>query len=342
MVNDVLTNANDPDAADSVIKTRLLESVRDGAVSACQHHDQQGLNHDVSTVTQSVDQKVPMLSEVVESHFKDVSLGWDAKHFEGNERDLRPRLELIVEVLGDTPINKITREDVARFKETVLMLPSNRKKKECYRSKSIRELVAMPIPDSDKLSPKSINKNLEKASSFFKWSRANCTFVTEELWHPLARRVRDDVPVDEQRDAFNAEDLRRLFQSKEYREGIHKTPSQHWIPLLGLFTGARQNELCQLYKSDVYKDPESGIWVIDINDNAPDKKLKKRGHGRVVPIHPTLLDLGFIKYVKSVCEQRLFPELPLTRDGYQDRFSKWFNRTYRSRTYCNVGNAPGC
>ena len=38
-------------------------------------------------------------------------MGWDRKHFDGNDLDLRPRLELIVEIIGDKPCDQITRED---------------------------------------------------------------------------------------------------------------------------------------------------------------------------------------------------------------------------------------
>jgi integrase len=282
----------------------------------------------------------PLLSELIDAYLEDVSLGWDAKHFEGNDRDLRPRLDLIVEIIGDKRCDAITREDVRKFKEVTMKLPSNRKKKAAYRDKSISELMEMKIPEGDLLSPKSINKNLEKASSFFKWCRANSTFVSDELWHPLNRRVNDDVPEDEQRDAFTDEDLRRLFLSKQYLNGTHKHPSHFWVPLLALFTGARQNELCQLYKSDIYQDSDSGIWVINLNDKSIDKKLKKRNHGRIVPVHPKLIELGFLKFVESINEERIFNELARMRGGYQHSLSNWFNRTYRSQNHCDVGNRP--
>jgi integrase len=303
-------------------------------------HSRIGSFHSTNSHQPEPASDAPLLSALIDDYFKDVSLGWDAKHFEGNERDLRPRLDSILEIIGDKPCVTITREDVAKFKEVTMKLPSNRKKKAAYRDKSIAELMIMEIPNGDLLSPKSINKNLEKASSFFKWCRANSTFVTEELWHPLTRRVKDDVPDDEQRDAFSDSDLQKLFLSTHYIQGTHKQPSHFWIPLLGLFTGARQNELCQLYKSDVYQDPDSKIWVLDLNDKSLDKKLKKRKHGRIVPIHPTLIELGFVKFVESITTDRVFNELSMVRGGYQHSFSNWFNRTYRSPKHCDVGNQP--
>ena len=181
---------------------------------------------------------------------------------------------------------------------------------------------------------------MEKASSFFRWCKNNCSFVTKELWHPLIVRKKDNTLASEDRDTFNEEDLAKLFQSKEYINGTHKNASHYWVPLLALFTGARENELCQLYKSDIFQDPESEILAIDINDNANDKKLKNKSSRRKVPIHPTLISIGFLKFVKSMESDRLFPELKLSRSGYQDAFSKWFNRTYRSPKNCDVGNGP--
>ena len=219
--------------------------------------------------------------------------------------------------------------------------PANKNKKKAYRDMSIDDLMKMQVPDNDKLSITSINKNLEKASSFLKWLRANSSYVTEELWHPLSKRPKNVVPEDEQRDEFSEDDLVKLFQSKEYTKGLHSCPSRYWVPLLGLFTGARENELCQLYKSDVSQDDETKIWFIDINQNSPDKKLKKASHKRVVPIHPQLVKLGFIEFATNIKTERLFNELAHRRDGYASAFSKWFNRTYRGEKNCNVGNKDG-
>jgi hypothetical protein len=164
--------------------------------------------------------------------------------------------------------------------------------------------------------------------------------MATDLKKPINNSPKNTTPDDEQRDAFSDEDLKNLFESKQYVRGTHKQPSHFWIPLLGLFTGARENELCQLYKTDIYQDATSGVWVIDINENSPDKKLKKTFHKRIVPIHKKLVDLGFIDFSKSVKTDRLFGDLPHLRDGYGDKFSKWFNDTYRNKTNCNVGQLP--
>jgi hypothetical protein len=72
--------------------------------------------------------------------------------------------------------------------------------------------------------------------------------------------------------------LKKLFCSKAYLTDGHKKPYHFWLPILALFTGARQNELAQLFLSDIREN--DGLWVIDINANNESQKVKtKSGKG---------------------------------------------------------------
>ena len=98
------------------------------------------------------------------------------------------------------------------------------------------------------------------------------------------------------------------------------------MPLLGLYTGARLNELCQLYVNDIRQIDK--IWCIDINRNTNDKKLKNASSERIIPIHPKLIELRFLEFVKeqkSNQSQRLFSHLKLGSDGYIKYVSRFFN-----------------
>jgi integrase len=126
-----------------------------------------------------------------------------------------------------------------------------------------------------------------------------------------------------------------LFNNDYYFRNKHRKASQYWIPLLGLFTGARINELCQLYVSDIKE--VDGVWVVDINGEGS-KKLKSLNAQRQVPIHSILINqLKFLEYVEKLRgkEIRSFLELKESRDGYSQGFSKWFNRTFKNNV--NVG-----
>lgn len=127
-----------------------------------------------------------------------------------------------------------------------------------------------------------------------------------------------------------------MFHYDDYTQGLHKHSFQYWTPLIGLFTGARENEICQLYVDDIRQDAESGIWIIDFNENEPErtqKSLKRPYHARPFPIHKRLRDLGileFAAYQRQRGEDRLFPELPYRgKNKYADKMQRWFNRTYQ-------------
>jgi integrase len=127
--------------------------------------------------------------------------------------------------------------------------------------------------------------------------------------------------------SFTPEDLTLLFNSKHYVHGSFKKPSDYWMPLLGLFTGCRGNELAFLFKEDIRKHPDNGIQYIYIRIN-PEiaKRAKSRNSVRSIPIHPQLKKLGFLKYVASLKDgSRLFPELIEDKRNKGDFYKKWGN-----------------
>ena len=100
--------------------------------------------------------------------------------------------------------------------------------------------------------------------------------------------------------------------------------AHYWLPILGLFTGARLNELCQLQITDVKE--EEGILFLNITDDANDQRVKTAGSKRRCPIHSTIEMLGFrdfYEWRKASGEKLLFKEVKLSKDGYySDGMSK--------------------
>jgi len=58
-----------------------------------------------------------------------------------------------------------------------------------------------------------------------------------------------------------------------------------------MFQGMRMNEICQLYKEDIKKI--DNIWCFDINRDR-DKSIKNDDSIRIIPIHQSVIDSGFI------------------------------------------------
>lgn len=149
-------------------------------------------------------------------------------------------------------------------------------------------------------------------------------YINENVFTGLQVGKNGKKRTDLQRKAFTTDDLRKLFvDSKEYEQ--HKSPRADywWIPVIGLFTGMRLEEICQLHVSDIKK--VQGVWCIDINDE--DDKTVKTGEQRIVPIHDTLIDLGFLEYVGTVKNRkRLFPNLKRINHRYGHAFGQYFGR----------------
>ena len=139
----------------------------------------------------------------------------------------------------------------------------------------------------------------------------------------LARTVNQD----EERNAYTNDDIKKLVSS--LGEVKVEAPERYFVPLIGMYSGARLNEICQLYVEDVKRF--EGVWCFDINDER-DKRLKTLSSRRLVPIHPRLAELGFLEYVEQLRGHgavRLWENLPAGRDGYGHLFSKWYQRHNR-------------
>jgi integrase len=97
------------------------------------------------------------------------------------------------------------------------------------------------------------------------------------------------------------------FKDAEVKQILSATLAQHrtslpekaklarrWIPWLCAYTGARVNEMSQLRGQDITN--EDGIWCVRIT---PEAGGTKSGDARTVPLHPHLIDQGFLDLAKS-------------------------------------------
>ncbi|EPR43904.1 integrase family protein [Desulfovibrio sp. X2] len=246
--------------------------------------------------------------------------------------DIQSTLSNLVDILGDVPVGSIDYEAMRTFKSTLLRLPPNRKKAKAYRDKSVAEILAME--PAARISKTTFNNIMTNVASFCEWCKTH-GHMTENYAKGMKVKQKHARP-DSARDVYTPEGLALLFGAKGYTGDSFKHAYMFWIPLLCAFTGARLEELCQLYVADVRE--ADGVWVLDINENPDaagnrDKHVKNGSSIRLVPIHPVLRDLGFLDYRASVAaagNERLFPELKKIRERYSHDASKWFGRFRKS------------
>jgi integrase len=126
---------------------------------------------------------------------------------------------------------------------------------------------------------------------------------------------------------FNQELFQQLGLPKDWRSG---NEAAYWIPLLGLYTGARLSELAQLRTIDIHVSEE--IPVISISNIGAGQKVKTSASLRTVPIHSELLRLGLLFYlekIKAKGHDSLWPDLKQRKDKPGGYFSNWFGE-YRA------------
>ncbi|KWF80075.1 hypothetical protein WL93_24415 [Burkholderia diffusa] len=146
--------------------------------------------------------------------------------------------------------------------------------------------------------------------------------------------------TEKARISFDTRALNAIFSNPIYTRGERPVrgagEAGYWIPLLGLYTGARVEELCQLAPDDVYE--EAGHWCAQFVYNAErGQRVKNLGSIRRIPVHADLIRLGFVKYVQSrQGTSRLF-DLAVDRHGKaSSSWVKWFGTYLRS--VCGVTN----
>lgn len=128
--------------------------------------------------------------------------------------------------------------------------------------------------------------------------------------------IRFPVEGSKRREPFRYDELRAIHLSEQFRtyaspsgrKGADAVP--YFMPLLGLFSGARVGELVQLEVADVRQ--HNDVWVLDIHEETEGSTVKTDNGIRRIPVHPELVRLGFLDYVadlRAAKETKLFPSL---------------------------------
>ncbi|NRP45532.1 hypothetical protein XMV225_002714 [Aliiroseovarius sp. xm-v-225] len=250
--------------------------------------------------------------------------------------DRKVAVQLFAEFVGtSTTVGNISKGHAREWVEVLYLMPTKAAQRKEFRGKTVVAILKinehLKLPTIGKTT---VRKYISGVSGFYKWLKSQ-GYVDENIWEGLSPAVKKGRS---QRATFTVPQLQQLFSSplfvgceepKDIRSysthGQYLVRDWHyWLPLLAAFTGARLGELVQLETADIKK--EGDINFIRITDEGidPQKSTKNRQSKRSVPIHSILLELGFIQYVASHAEGRLFPELRRNTRGHFGAASKFF------------------
>ncbi|MBR9827177.1 MAG: site-specific integrase [Oceanospirillales bacterium] len=247
-----------------------------------------------------------------------------------SQREYEIGKSVITDLLQDPPLQSIDKASARRLKTLLGSLPKNVTKKAKF--KGLSRLQAATLEHSeDTISTTTINKHLNQLKTIMKWCIDNGYYSGANPVDGLS--IRQKRKSNEARLPFDQSDLSKIFNHKIFTdEGKRfRNTYKFWVPLLALFSGARINEICQLYIDDISLNTE--IPSIRITDAREDQSLKNSYSQREIPIHSELLRIGiegYVEYLQQSGQQRLFPDITLSRDGYGSAPSKAFNRMIRS------------
>lgn len=275
------------------------------------------------------------LCEAVDKYIEDKADKWRTS----SKKDIVPDLRDFAAMVGDIQATDLNRDHMRTYHRIMHHLPKRRTVDPKYKKKPLAKLLNMKIPEADKLSSTTLDNTFTNVRSFINWLEDEGLVQRAATLNKMLEVRRKNVSPE--REPFTDDELRALFSPQSFKPEVFRSSWQFWLPLMGLHTGARLEELCQLHLTDIRQDEASGVWYMSINDEG-DKKTKTSAGNRRVPLHPALLELGLLDRVDALGKRhaRLFPTLELRASAGKlgGAAGQWFTR-YRRQ--CGVGAAGG-
>lgn len=241
---------------------------------------------------------------------------------ESTDRKYGLLFRVLEEVLGgDLPVSKIARAGCVEVRTFLQALPPNATKRfpKLTLTQAVELARAERLPG---LAPNTVGSYMQNLSAILRWAERDgwgAMPATSGLIESRAPQVK--------RRGFEPDELSRLFDALEAFQTVE--PSKYWIPALALYTGARAGEIIQLRTEDVVRIGDIHCLELSEFDAAgrrvESKHLKTEASERFVPLHPRLIEAGFLVFAAQ-CSGCLFPDFVKAHGGYSSRFSKWFGR----------------
>ena len=168
---------------------------------------------------------------------------------------------------------------------------------------------------TDDRSPQTVRKWLATMRAVFNWA------IRQRAKDAEGRRLVETNPfkdcfikvpkrpkLRETDKAFTEEEIQTILRaSTAIGDRPNKPPdaARRWVPWLCAYTGARGGEMTQLRTQDIEQRARGPVLHI-----TPEAGTTKTNNARWVPLHPHLIEMGFLDYVASV-KARLGKDGPL-------------------------------
>lgn len=228
----------------------------------------------------------PTLAEACQTFVASRRKTWVGK----TRNDYRRVLDLVQALVGRTKkLALVSAQDVKTVRDELANLPGNGTKFSRNEGRSLTDLIHADDA-GEPISGKTQDKYFAMFRGFLIWA------VDEELLPKMSgaavKVVRSKDDSEDTRRTYSVDQLKSIFSSPIFtgcKSDVRRSDvgslvlrdSTFWVPLVALFSGMRMGEIAQLLVADVRVENEVLYF-------------------RRVPVHATLLEIGFIEYVASV------------------------------------------
>jgi len=270
-------------------------------------------------------------------------------------------LKLWCQLMGDRPFAEINKADAREFRARLCDLPKmsgrgHYSELSADRASEVRRELESKLQETgaklvvgrtnlsreeaerfaEPIGPKTVNRHLTYFSDFFGWKIELGAYGLPNPFKGALFAKREVQRKAQRRKLWDASALEGLFRSPQWTgsksEYYRSQPGEwiyedirFWAPLLSLYTGMREGEICALRCTDVTFDREAGAWTVRVTEG------KTENAKRTIPLHSKLVDLGFLDFLEAVQKaghSYLFLGSPEQVDIAKEaeKVSKWFTQ----------------
>ena len=171
-------------------------------------------------------------------------------------RELKSTIEEFIEIFGNIKISQVTPKHSREFKNIISRLPKHRTQTPRYRDLTIKQILNLENVEGQE--PKNINKLIYRVRIFFKWLKNNYReYVSENYFEGISVDIKN---FKKPRDGFTNSELGKIFDRNPFLNNTIRKNSnkikfpKYFVPIIGILTGMRLDEICQLRLEDIIKD----------------------------------------------------------------------------------------
>jgi len=264
-----------------------------------------------------------MLSKATADHLGDLA---GARLHQKTVLESRHTLRLFAGIIGeDVPVAALSQAHVRAFFEGVRHWPSNATKRPDYRDLSVPEVIKLAKKNQEpEPAAWTMAKHRQRLSVFLVSLMQGKHLTVNPLDGIRAISTPD---AEDKGSPFTDAELQAIFDPVEFPKWASKYAHRWFGPILGLYSGARVNEIAQLRLEDI--DTIDGVPGFFVRQGGKGQSIKNRNSRRFVPLAKPVIESGFLDYVEEARRaggEQLFPDLPnSTGLGFGRQLSRQFS-----------------